>query len=141
MNTRSSLIVMTLSLVLGGFVNAHPAPAPVLSGELAPTLHGWIAKESDNICGITALKRVTNPGKVDYDKLYASTPQIKEMKRRDIDPDSPEGKALRKGAQVLITKSSELVRAAQGHCGVWRAIAHRDGRGIADVTQDVLERF
>lgn len=140
MKSRSSLIIVTLSLVLGGFVNAHPAPAALSTSEAAP-VHGWVAKESDNICGITALKKVTNPAKVDYDQLYESTPQIKEMKRRDIDPDSAEGKALRKGARTLITKSSELVRKAKGHCGVWKIIAHKDGRKITDVTQAVLERF
>jgi hypothetical protein len=139
MKSRSSLIIVTLSLVLGGFVSAHPVQ-PVPTGEFAP-VHGWIAEESDNICGITALKRVTNPAKVDYDHLYQATPQIKEMKRRDIDPESAEGKALRKGAATLITKSSEIVRKAKGHCSVWKVISHNDGRKISDVTQDVLERF
>ena len=140
MKSRSSLIIVTLSLVLGGFVNAHPAPPAEPTSEVAPT-HNWIAKESDNICGISALRKVTNPAKVDYDHLYEATPQIKEMKRKDIDPDSAEGKALRKGARTLITKSSELVRKAKGHCSVWKVIRHKDGRKIPDVTQDVLERF
>jgi len=141
MNTRTSLIIVTLSLALGGLVDAHPVPTPATSSEFSPTFHEWIAKDSDNICGISALKRVTNPSLVDYEQLFESTPQIKEMKRRDIDPDSTEGKALRKGAQTLITKSSELVRVAKGHCSVWKAIANKDGRTIPDVTQDVLERF
>lgn len=140
MKIRSSLIIVTLSLALGGLVDAHPVPTPATPSGPS-TFHEWIAKDSDNICGISALKRVTNPSLVDYDQLFASTPQIKEMKRRDIDPDSTEGKALRKGAQTLITKSSELVRVAKGHCSVWKVISHQDGRKIPDVTQDVLERF
>lgn len=142
MKSRSSLIIMTLSLVLGGFVNASPEPQdPVKTAQVVPAFHGWIAQESDNICGISDLKKVTNPAKVDYDHLLEETPQIKEMKRRDIDPESTEGKALRKGAQTLITKSSEVVRKEKGHCSVWKAIANKDHREIPDVTQDVLERF
>ncbi len=140
MKAYSYLIVATLFTMPGGF--AHPA-----STECASTSAvlfedgGWVAKEDDNICGISDLKKVTNPAKVDYGELLESTPQIREMKRKGIDPESTEGKALRKGARTLITKTSELVRVAKGHCSVWKVISHKDGRKIPDVTEDVIDRF
>ena len=142
MKTATISIVVMLSLALGGLVQAHPAP-PASSVELAPVpaVHGWIARESDNICGITTLKRVTNPAKVNYGVLFDATPQVREMKRKRLDPDSPEGQALRKGARTLITKACQLVRQARSHCSVWRIIRHKDGRSIPDVTTHVLERF
>jgi len=140
-----SLILVTTSLALGGFVRANPVPVEPgpadarLGGEEA--LHDWEAKEEDNICGITDLKKVSKPALVDYDQLLKATPQIKEINRKGIDPESAEGKALRKGAKSLITKSAELVREAKGHCSVWKVISHKDGRKITDVTDDVIERF
>ena len=144
MRSRSTFTVALLCLAFGGFVNANPtdAGAPGALGAGADSLlHHWNADDEDNICGISDLKKVTNPAKVDYDHLLERTPQVKEMKRKKIDPDSTEGKALRKGARTLITKTSELVREAKGHCSVWKVISHKDGRKIPDVTDDVLDRF
>ena len=61
MNVRS-LIVVTLSFVLGGSVTATPAPTPE-PDLAAAAFHDWIARESDNICGISDLDKVTNPEK------------------------------------------------------------------------------
>ena len=142
MKTATISIAVMLSLALGGLVQANPAP-PASSPELAPlpAVHGWIARESDNICGIASLKRVTNPAVVNYGVLLDATPQVREMKRKRIDPDSAEGRALRKGARTLITKACQLVRKARSHCSVWKVIRHKDGRSIPDVTTAVLERF
>ena len=128
-----SLILLCLS---GGSVDAQPAPASAAVIESK-----WVANEEDNICGIKDLKKVSNPAKVDYDELWDATPQIKKMKEKKIDPESAEGKALRSQAKTLITKSCELVRAAKGHCGIWKAIKNEDGRKIPDVTDDVLDKL
>jgi hypothetical protein len=143
MISRKLSISVMLCLALGGFVRANEAPnEPVLivTSE-AGIAGGWIASERDNICGISTLKRVTNPAQVDFDTLLAATPQVKEMERKRIDPGSAEGRALRRSARTLITKASELVRKARGHCSVWKVIAHKDGRGIPNVTGHVLDRF
>ena len=146
MKARSLSIVGTLILTSGGFAQADPV---LLAPPLEPTdstlvleeTNGWIASSDDNLCGIDDLKKVTNPGKVDYKELLDSTPQIKEMKRKNIDPGSTEGQALRKGAKTLITKSCQAVRKARGFCGVWKVIRNKDGRVIPDVTEDVAARF
>lgn len=141
MKTRS-LICLTMSLALGGFVRAHPAPIVDSTEEVEQVAgHGWIAEESDNIAGIRDLKKVTKPAVVNYETLLSATPQMKELDRRGIDPDSPEGKALRNGARTLITKTCQIVRRAKGHCSVWKVIAHKDGRSIPNVTYDVIDRF
>jgi hypothetical protein len=131
-------------LFLGGL--GYTGQAPLATGSLGSAAleaaaGEWIADEEDNICGISDLKKVTNPAKVSYDRLLDATPQMQELKRKGIDSDSAEGKALRKGAKTLITKTCELVRAARGHCSVWRSIGNKDGRAIPDITDEVIEKF
>ncbi len=137
MSTRVRLSLLLLGLFCGGSAQALSSsrPAHVLPGTK------WVAAEDDNICGIKDLKKVSNPAKVDYDDLWDATPQIKKMKEKKIDPESTEGKALRSQAKTLITKTCELVRAAKGHCGIWKTIKNEDGRAIPDVTEDVKSRF
>ena len=137
MKSHLSLFLVMLSIVLGGFVSADSsedltAPAAV---------NGWIVRPSDNICGIADARKISNPAKVDYEQLFESTPEIKEMRRQRIDPNSARGKQLRRAANELITKAAELVRRAGGHCGVWKAIRHTDRRTVPNITDDVLSRF
>jgi len=101
----------------------------------------WVASEDDNICGIKDLKKVSNPAKVDYDELLEATPQMKKIKEKKIDPESPEGKALRSQAKTLVTKTCESVRAAKGYCGIWKTIKNEDKRTIPDVTKDVKDKL
>jgi len=139
MSHRTCLSLTLLGLLAGGVSQSQPAARPTPA--VTPFEEKWIADEEDNICGIKDLKKVSNPAKVDYDDLWAATPQIKKMKEKKIDPESAEGKALRSQAKTLITKTCELVRAAKGHCGVWKAIRNEDGRKVPDVTSDVKEKL
>jgi hypothetical protein len=134
---RLCLSLILLSLAFGGVARSQPAALP----SAARLGERWVAEVDDNICGISDLKKVSNPAKVDYDGLWEATPQIKKMKEKKIDPESTEGKALRSQAKTLITKTCELVRAAKGHCGVWKTIKNDDGRKVPDVTDDVKEKL
>jgi hypothetical protein len=141
MSQRLCLSLILFSLAFGGSAHSQPA-APASTALLAPSTESkWLADEADNICGIKDLKKVSNPAKVDYDGLWEATPQIKKMKEKKIDPESTEGKALRSQAKTLITKTCELVRAAKGNCGVWKAIKNEDKRVVPDVTKDVKEKL
>lgn len=138
MSHRLCLSLILLSFGFGGVTHSQPAPSALV---MPAAEARWVADEDDNICGIKDLKKVSNPAKVDYDGLWDATPQIKTMKEKKIDPESTEGKALRSQAKTLITKTCELVRAAKGHCGVWKTIKNEDGRTIADVTEAVKEKL
>lgn len=138
MRSQLSLVLVTLSFVLGGFLSAAPSETDAFPASTGET---WIVKPSDNICGIADPKKISNPAKVDYDFLFEATPEIKEMRRERIDPASARGKQLRRAANELITKGAELVRRSRGHCGIWKAIRHVDGRSIPDVTEDVRASF
>ena len=147
---KKHTIACLAALALAGSARAADIPGPGASAPLitaaapqpGPQLgQGWEADEEDNICGISSLKRVSKPATVDYDELLAATPQMEEMDREGIDADSVEGKALLKGARILITKTCEKVRKAEGHCSIWKSISNRDGRSIPDLTEEVLERF
>src|SRR5262245_49996037 len=136
MSHRTCLSLILLSLAFGGVAHSEPHAAPAVIVDAK-----WVANEDDNICGIKDLKKVSNPAKVDYDELWEATPQIKKMKEKKIDPESTEGKALRSQAKTLITKTCESVRAAKGHCGVWKAIKNEDKRTVPDLTKDVKDKL
>jgi len=142
MSSRIRFSSLLLVLACGGLAQAHPDPSAAGALlEAARVGDKWVADLDDNICGIKDLKKVSNPAKVDYDGLWDATPQVKKIKEKKIDPESTEGKALRSQAKTLITKSCELVRAAKGHCGVWKAIKNEDGRTVQDVSDDVKSKF
>ena len=131
-----------------GLAGATPPPAGSPLGQEVPEIaqtvpdgRGWIAKRSDNICGLQELNQLSNPARVDYDALLKATPQMKEMKRRGVDPDSPEGIRLKNAAVDLVADCCEQIRSEEGHCSVWKSIRHKDGRSVSDVTRKVEERI
>ena len=98
---------------------------------------GWIVDRADNICGLDDPKMLSKPAKVDYDALLKATPEMKKIKDDKIDPNSPQGIQLRQAAVTRVQTASEKVRAAGGHCSVWKSIRHTDGRAVPDVTEAV----
>ena len=141
MSQRLCLSLILLCLAFGGNAHSQPAAAGSSAVLTSSAESKWVANEEDNICGIKDLKKVSNPAKVDYDGLWEATPQIKKMKEKKIDPESAEGKALRSQAKTLITKTCESVRAAKGHCGIWKTIKNEDKRSVPDVTKDVKDKL
>ncbi len=139
MRRHLSLLLLALSLASGGQVDAKPATSPEVSSEAF--LAGWIVDKNDFVCGISDSRKVSNPAKIDYDECMDETEPIKEMKRKKIDPNSAEGKALRNRARTLVTRACEFVRKKKGNCGVWKVIRHSDGRIIPDLTTDVKARL
>ena len=98
---------------------------------------GWIVDRADNICGLDDAKMLSKPAKVDYDALLRATPEVKKIKDDKIDPNSPQGIQLRQAAVTRVQTAAEKVRVANGHCSVWKAIRHTDGRAVSDVTEAV----
>lgn len=94
----------------------------------------WICDRSDNICGLDDPRMLSKPCKVDYDALLKATPEMKKIVNDKIDPNSSEGINLRQKAVDRIRDKAEAVRVAQGYCSVWKAISHKDGRTIPDIT-------
>ena len=101
----------------------------------------WICKSSDNICGLRDKRTLSNPAKVDWDTLLAETPELEEIERKGIDPNSPEGIRLRQKGVERLTKACEAEREANSHCSVWKEISHKDGRTIPDLTELVRARL
>jgi hypothetical protein len=124
--TRVCMLLLGLCLI-AATINAVNSPS-------------WDAKAADNICGISNLRKVSNPATVDYQKLLLSTQQIKRMKKEKVSPDSTLGKLLRAEAAVLITKGCEDARVALGYCSVWKSITNTDGRAVPRITDKVVIR-
>ncbi|MCP3914698.1 MAG: hypothetical protein GY711_03960 [bacterium] len=103
--------------------------------------HHYIAKREDNVCGPRHVRQLSNPARVDYDRLIAATPESKRMKKEGIDPSSPEGLILRSRGAKRVLDACQRVRREARHCSIWRAIRRRDGKPIPDVTDLVLGRM
>ena len=130
-----------LSTAEGELSNPAPILVETTEASQAQGLHDWIAEHADNLCGISKLKRVSNPALVNYDSLLEATPQMTEMREKRIKPDSIEGKTLREAARKLIVTKAQAVQKLGGYDGLWKAIANKDGRRIDDVTADVIALF
>ena len=115
-------------------------PAELARGDAA-VQSDWIAKEADNICGLRDPKTLSNPAKVDFDKLMKATPEMKRIDKEGIDPKSAEGIQLRAKAVDRVTKASKAVMGERGNCSVWKKIRHKDGRTIPDITSTVESRL
>jgi hypothetical protein len=105
---------------------------PVACNEAGST---WIVDRADNICGLDDPKMLSKPAKVDYDALLEATPEMKKIKDDKIDPSSPLGIQLRQTAVTHVQAAVEKARAAGGYCSVWKAIRHKDGRIVPDITE------
>jgi len=97
----------------------------------------WIVDRADNICGLDDPKMLSKPAKIDYETLLGATAEMKKIKDDRIDPNSPQGIQLRQSAATRVQAAAERVRVSGGYCSVWKAIRHRDGRTIPDITDSV----
>lgn len=143
---RSSTIAI-LALVLAGSTSLLPQAAN--AGAASSTdatvvealLSGWTARAEDSIVGLSDPKTLSNPAKVDYSALMKATPEMKRMKKDRIDPNSPEGIQLKAAAQTRVQNACQAVMDSEGHCSVWKAISHSDGRSITDITATVKRQL
>lgn len=117
------------------YVGADPGEA---DGD--PT-SAWIANPTDCICGLDDPRLVSRPAVVDYPRVLYATPEMKKMREKGIDPESPAGIQLRSQAVDRIRVAADAVRTRDGYCSVWKAIRHRDGRLVADVSAQVMALF
>lgn len=135
------LILSLASLIAPATESAAPAgPAPKLVAEtyalpaFAKANRDWIAKSTDNVCGLKEASQVSNPAVVDWQSLLEATPEVRKLRSEKISEDSPEGIQLLTEASNRVTQACESLRASQGHCSVWKAIRHKDGRAVTDLT-------
>lgn len=92
---------------------------------------------ADSICGLDEPRALSNPAKVDYDAVLAATDEVKEIKKKRIDPDSAKGIKLMTEARRKVLAACETVRTDQGYCSIWKQISRRDRTPIDDVTAKV----
>ena len=109
--------------------------------QVVEPVHGapgdWIVEEADNVCGLTDARQLRTPAAVDYDALVEVTSEWKEMKRKGIDKDSPEGQVLFNKAVDRVRTAASTHMKAKGYDSVWKEIKHRRGLKAPDVTDEV----
>lgn len=142
---RSALLLGTLiaaTALLPKTTWAH-GPSAVCDGTLTDDGRGtpYIVEKTDNICGLDEPKQLSNPAKVDYEALLEVTPQIKQMKKDKIDPNSARGIQLRTEAEALIRDTCEKLRVEKSYCSVWKKIERRDGTKVTDITEKVKKEI
>lgn len=135
--TRAVTIRAVAALALVATTTAAPVGAPRTPGvappqEFTDTLIDdgrgtpWIVDKRDNICGLDEPRQLNRPAKVDYQKLLSATPEVKQIRRKRIDPNSAEGVRLMSKARSRILSACEKVRSTKGNCSVWKKISLRD---------------
>lgn len=93
--------------------------------------------KSDNLCGLSEPRQLSDPAKVDYPALLQATDEYREMRAKKIDPQSARGIDLHNKAHSRIIAACERARASRGHCSVWKAINRRNGKAVSDLTKVV----
>ena len=107
-----------------GFITACLPPVVEHTFMVDPAIE-WVADAEDNICGLSDLRMVRQPGVVDWTALMGATSEMKKIKKEGIKKDSPEG-------VLLITKAESKCRTA---CvkqmrktkvdSMWKRITHK----------------
>ena len=141
--SRSWMLGALLALGLAGTPalaapNTNTAGSP--PGDVTTTdLTGadWDVKSENSVCGVSTARQITNPAKVDYEKLMSATSEMKELEREGIKRDSARGQTLVIKARDKVRRASKAVMDEKGHCSVWKKIRHKKGRTVADITSSV----
>lgn len=105
--------------------------------EAATASKDWIAKATDNICGLRDSNQVSSPAQIDFKACLDATPEMKKVVRDKIDLTTPEGIRLSNEAVNRVTTACETVRIANGYCSVWKTIRHKDARVVSDISEQV----
>jgi hypothetical protein len=111
------------------------------SSQVDLTGSDWEVKSEDSICGVSAARQITNPAKVDYEKLMDATEEMKELKREGIKPDSARGQALVTQARDKVRRAAKAVMTEKGHCSVWKKISHKKNQEVTDITSAVKDKL
>ena len=141
-----SLGILAAVLALPASANAQQA-TPVSGAEALDqpsqqaSMARWVCKKADHVCGLDDARILSNPAKLDYQTALDATPSMKELKRKGIDPNSPEGIQLRTKGQDELKKAAKSVMESYGHCSVWKKIRNTDGRSVSSITQQVKDKL
>lgn len=143
-------LILSLATLLAPALERAPMPATtpcstdapkvehrVEAGERSVALglsRDWIAKSSDNVCGLKEPSQVSNPAVIDWQALLDATPELRKLRSEKISESSPEGIQLLTEAANRVNQACESLRSSQGYCSVWKAIRHKDGRAVTDIT-------
>jgi len=131
------------SLPASGGESSPQAAANVILSDLSQVNLGsdWVVSTGDNVCGVSGARQISNPAKLSYSSLLASTPELKEMKKKGISKESPEGLVLHNKGVDRVRKAAKTVMQEKGHCSVWKAIRSKKGVSVPDITSAVRAKL
>ena len=146
-NTKLSLALVLAAWTVGSTATqALPAPAVDATIEVAGTAAfvvgtDWVVKTEDSIVGVSQARQITNPAKVDYEKLMKETPEMKTLRKKKIDETSARGQTLVTAAQSRIRRVARTVMTEKSHCSVWKKISHKKGTAVTDLTETIKKKL
>jgi len=142
MKTWSKMGAALLAAVLtAGVAAAAPQSEVEAPAVLGQPVSDWVVKSEDNVCGVSQARQITNPAKVDYEKLMSATAEMKELKREGIKRDSARGQTLVTKARDKVRQASKAVMNEKGHCSVWKKITHKKGTAVTDITSAIKQKL
>lgn len=145
-NTRLSLAMALCAWTLGaGLAGAEQVPQidPSVEHNATALVLGsdWVVKTSNSVVGVSQARQITNPAKVDYEKLMKATPEMKTLRKEGIEKTSARGQTLVTAAQSRIRRVSRTVMTEKGHCSVWKKISHKKGKAVTDLTETIKKKL
>jgi hypothetical protein len=143
MQFLGSILLLAASAAWAPDIGAGGGPAAVTQHvaerQTEPLTSDWIVEEADNVCGLTDPRQIANPAEIDYDALLEATSEMKEMKRKGIDKNSPEGQVLYNKAVDRVRSAASRVMKDKGYDSVWKKISHRKGKKVPVITDAVKD--
>lgn len=131
--------LLVLPLMAAAPASGGDASAGTTSSQALGT--DWIVSSGDNVCGVSDARQISNPARVSYNSLLGDTPELKEMKKKGIDKDSPEGQILHNKGVDRVRKAANTVMTDKSHCSVWKTIRSRKGASVPDITEAVRAKL
>lgn len=129
---RFHAIATAVALVLAALLASWFATGR--DGEDSP----FVADPADCIVGLDQPRRLTRPARIDYPLVLEQTPQLRELRRKRIPPDSARGIVLRSEGAAFVAETCAVVMGKLGYDSVWKRISRKDGAAIPDITEYVL---
>ncbi|MAF64184.1 MAG: hypothetical protein CMJ84_00810 [Planctomycetes bacterium] len=116
--------------------------ASVSALQAAAPASDWVVDEADNVCGLTDPRHLTRPGVMKYDTVLNATSEMREMARKGIDRDSPEGQVLYNKAVDRVRRAAAAIMKDRKLDSVWKAISNKDPKRRAlEITDQVRRKL
>lgn len=144
MKTRVVGICLAMALAgnIGGAAPLTDSGPVIAVVQAAAPASEWVVDEADSVCGLTDPRHLARPGVMQYDAVLKGTSEMREMARKGIDRDSPEGQVLYNKAVDRVRRAAAAVMKDRKLDSVWKKISNKDPKRRAlEITDQVRRKL